>query len=99
MGGADSRTSAGIYVVNRTSDKIVQLSKHIFCCRSGSAADTQAISDLVRYYLSQQELETGRPATVETAAHLMRRLIYENKDSLSASLIVAGWDPVVNGGS
>jgi 20S proteasome subunit beta 1 len=43
-------------------------------------------------------LTTGRQPTVKTAAHLMRRLIYENKDSLSAGVIVAGWD-AVHGGS
>jgi len=49
--GADSRVSTGSYVANRVSDKISQLSKHIFCCRSGSAADTQALTDYVRFYL------------------------------------------------
>lgn len=49
--GADSRVSTGSYVANRVSDKISQLSKHIFCCRSGSAADTQALTDYVKYYL------------------------------------------------
>lgn len=51
--GADSRTSTGSYVANRTTDKIVQLSEHIFACRSGSAADTQALTDYVRFYLQQ----------------------------------------------
>lgn len=39
-------------------------------------------------------IETGRPVRVKTAAHLLARLIYHNKDYLSAGLIVAGWDPV-----
>lgn len=51
--GADSRVSTGVYVANRVSDKISQLSEHIYCCRSGSAADTQALTDYCRYYLSQ----------------------------------------------
>jgi 20S proteasome alpha/beta subunit len=51
--GADSRVSTGTYVANRVSDKIAQLSDHIFCCRSGSAADTQALTDNVKYYLKQ----------------------------------------------
>jgi len=51
--GADSRTSTGTYVANRVSDKIVQLHDSIWCCRSGSAADTQALTDYVRHYLSQ----------------------------------------------
>lgn len=51
--GADSRVSTGSYVANRVSDKIVQLSEHIFACRSGSAADTQTLTDYVRFYLQQ----------------------------------------------
>jgi 20S proteasome alpha/beta subunit len=54
--GADSRVSTGTYIANRVSDKIAQLSDHIFCCRSGSAADTQVLKfgvfscrDLSRY--------------------------------------------------
>jgi 20S proteasome subunit beta 1 len=43
-------------------------------------------------------LDTGREPTVKTAAHLMRRLIYQNKDNLMAGVIVAGWDSV-HGGS
>jgi 20S proteasome subunit beta 1 len=51
--GADSRVSTGSYVANRVSNKIVQLSEHIFACRSGSAADTQALTDYVKFYLQQ----------------------------------------------
>jgi 20S proteasome subunit beta 1 len=43
-------------------------------------------------------LTTGRQPTVKTAAHLMKRLIYQNKDNLQAGVIVAGWDSV-HGGS
>jgi 20S proteasome alpha/beta subunit len=50
---ADSRTSTGSYVANRVSDKLVQLSEYIYCCRSGSAADTQALTDYVHYFLNQ----------------------------------------------
>lgn len=38
----------GPYIANRVSDKITSLHDHICVCRSGSAADTQAVSDIVR---------------------------------------------------
>lgn len=41
----------GAYIANRVSDKITPIHDRIFVCRSGSAADTQAIADYVRYYL------------------------------------------------
>lgn len=50
--GADSRTSTGSYVANRVSDKIVPIHDYIWACRSGSAADTQAVSDYVKYYIN-----------------------------------------------
>ena len=96
--GADSRVSTGTYVANRVSDKIAQIHERIWCCRSGSAADTQALTDYVKHYLGQLAVETGRPPTVKVAAHLMRRLCYENKDNLMAGVIVGGGDPV-DGGS
>lgn len=49
--GADSRTTTGAYIANRVTDKLTPVHDKIFCCRSGSAADTQAIADIVRYYL------------------------------------------------
>ena len=53
--GADSRTSTGSYVANRVTDKLTQITDNIYCCRSGSAADTQAIADIVRYSLNYHE--------------------------------------------
>ena len=50
---ADSRTSTGTYVANRVSDKLVQISEQIYVCRSGSAADTQTLTDYVHYFLNQ----------------------------------------------
>uniref|UniRef100_M4C0F8 Proteasome subunit beta n=1 Tax=Hyaloperonospora arabidopsidis (strain Emoy2) TaxID=559515 RepID=M4C0F8_HYAAE len=95
--GADSRTSTGTYVANRVSDKLTPLHDRLFCCRSGSAADTQALSDYVRYYLSSHSVELGRLPTVHAAATLLRSLCYHNKDRLVAGMIVAGWDKVKGG--
>jgi 20S proteasome subunit beta 1 len=53
--GADTRTSTGTYVANRVTDKLTKLTDKIYCCRSGSAADTQAIADIVAYSLNYHE--------------------------------------------
>ncbi|CAM9393748.1 unnamed protein product [Ectocarpus fasciculatus] len=95
--GADSRTSTGTYVANRVSDKITSLHDHIYACRSGSAADTQAITDYVRYFLASHSVELGRLPLVKTAAKMARGLCYNNKDRLLAGMIIAGWDPVDGG--
>jgi len=90
--GADSRTSTGQYVSNRVTDKLDKVSDYIYCARSGSASDTQAISDIVEYYLDLHSLEVGGPPTVQTAAALFQEVVYNNKDRLLAGIIVAGWD-------
>uniref|UniRef100_A0A8C9MDX0 Proteasome 20S subunit beta 6 n=1 Tax=Serinus canaria TaxID=9135 RepID=A0A8C9MDX0_SERCA len=48
--GADSRTTTGAYIANRVTDKLTPVHDRIFCCRSGSAADTQAVADAVAYH-------------------------------------------------
>ena len=95
--GADSRTSTGMYVANRASDKITQLTDNVYVCRSGSAADSQIVSDYVRYFLHQHTIQLGQPATVKVAANLIRLLSYNNKNMLQTGLIVGGWDKYEGG--
>jgi 20S proteasome subunit beta 1 len=96
--GADSRTTTGSYIANRVSDKLTMVHDQIYCCRSGSAADTQAVSDIVRYYLDVHSAQMGEPPEVHTAATFFQKLCYDNKNALSAGIIVGGWDKF-NGGS
>ncbi|KAG5484442.1 hypothetical protein LSCM1_07811 [Leishmania martiniquensis] len=95
---ADSRTSTGTYVVNRASNKLTKLAKKIYCCRSGSAADTQALAERVSNYLGSYEIDVGADVNVATAANLFHKMCYMNKWNISAGIIVAGYDPI-NGGS
>ncbi|KAM5534276.1 hypothetical protein V8D89_012004 [Ganoderma adspersum] len=93
--GADSRTTTGSYIANRVTDKLTHVHDRIYCCRSGSAADTQAIADLVHYYLQLHTQTSGSPPPVHTAATIFQKFCYDNKDALSAGIIVAGWDKEV----
>lgn len=42
---ADTRVSMGTYICNRASNKITALCDNVYLARSGSAADTQIVSD------------------------------------------------------
>jgi len=95
--GADSRTTTGAYIANRVTDKLTQVSDTIWCCRSGSAADTQAVADIVQYYLGMYDITHNEPPTTQTAAAIFQELCYNNKDNLSAGIIIAGYDKK-NGG-
>ena len=80
--GADSRTTTGAYIANRVTDKLTQVHDTIWCCRSGSAADTQAVADIVSYYLGLYGVQHEEGPTTETAAGLFQELCYDNKDQL-----------------
>jgi 20S proteasome subunit beta 1 len=80
--GADSRTTTGAYIANRVTDKLTQVHDTIWCCRSGSAADTQAVADIVQYHLGMYGIMNNEPPTTQTAAALFQELCYDNKDQL-----------------
>ena len=61
--------------------------------RSGTSAHTQTIAKMVRYYVDVQASELGAFPPVESAAAIMRQIIYSNAGRLSASMICSGWDP------
>merc|ERR1711959_579593 len=67
--GADSRTSTGDYIANRVSRKVTEVHDRIYVCRSGSAADTQAITGYVKNYLGMYAMDLKDPKLppVETA--------------------------------
>ncbi|XP_036436643.1 proteasome subunit beta type-6 [Colossoma macropomum] len=90
--GADSRTTTGAYIANRVTDKLTPIHERIFCCRSGSAADTQAIADAVSYQLGFHSIELDEPPLVQTAANLFKQMCYRYREELMAGIIVAGWD-------
>jgi len=90
--GADSRTTTGSYIANRVTDKLTCVHDRIYCCRSGSAADTQAVADVVTYQLQMYTQVHGGPPPVAIAANMFQAICYSNKDQLSAGIIVAGWD-------
>ncbi|KAI9501872.1 proteasome subunit beta type-6 [Coemansia spiralis] len=92
--GADSRTTTGTYIANRVTDKLTKVHDRIYCCRSGSAADTQAVADIVKYHLALYAAQHGEEPTVKVAASLFQEICYQNKSTLMASIIIGGWDKV-----
>lgn len=95
--GADSRTTSGVFIPSRASDKIEPIHRRIFCLRSGNSAHTQTISRYVRHYLNMQSVEEGNMPRVFTAAKLFSSISYSNKGFLEAAVICAGWDDVHQG--
>lgn len=89
--GADSRTTTGSYIANRVTDKLTQVHDTIWCCRSGSAADTQAVADIVQYHLEMYGITQDEAPTTQTAAGLFQELCYSNKDQLRYIIHWSAW--------
>jgi 20S proteasome subunit beta 1 len=62
------------------------------CCisRSGSAADTQNLANIVRQKLHARKITHRVSSTISDVAHLLKNLL--NTGSLTASLICSGYD-------
>jgi len=71
--GADSRTSTGSYIANRVSDKITYVADSIYVCRSGSAADTQAIADILRMYLGMHRCRPDQIQNPPSSANAFKK--------------------------
>lgn len=93
MLAADGRSANSMFVGNACSDKLEPIHQRIYAQRSGTSAHTSTIAKYVRYYVDVQANELGNFPPVRSAAGVMREIIYNNRNSLSASMICSGWDP------
>ena len=50
----------GSLVVNRVTDKLTPLTDYLMACRSGAAADTQAMTDVVKNQLEWYKVSFNR---------------------------------------
>ena len=68
------------------------------CCisRSGSAADTQNLANIVRQKLLSRKVSHRVSSTISDVAHLLKNLL--NTGSLTASLICSGYDHALEQG-
>ncbi|KAM0675881.1 Proteasome subunit beta type-1 [Gurleya vavrai] len=89
--GADTRTSMGSYIANHSTNKLTKLTEKIFCCRSGSAADTKIITDIATNQIKGLKYSENIEPTVKRLSILCKNMIY-NYPQLHAGLILAGYD-------
>lgn len=91
--GADTRTSMGTYVSNRVSRKITKLLDNVYVCRSGSAADTQAISDYVQNIMKNGMYCYNEKPSVRDVAVSLKKVVWGSTDNgILAGFIIAGVD-------
>lgn len=90
--GADTRATEGSIVCDLNCEKIHHISKRIWCCGAGTAADTQNITDLISSQLELHRLATGEEPRVVTARTRLKHRLFQYQGHVSAALVLGGVD-------
>ncbi|CAM8899776.1 hypothetical protein QQ045_009932 [Rhodiola kirilowii] len=90
--GADTRATEGPIVCDKNCEKIHFMAPNIYCCGAGTAADTEAVTDMVSSQLQLHRYHTGRESRVVTALTLLKRHLFNYQGHVSAALVLGGVD-------
>ncbi|KAL0357841.1 UNVERIFIED_CONTAM: Proteasome subunit beta type-7-A [Sesamum calycinum] len=63
-----------------------------YCCGAGTAADTEAVTDMVSSQLKLHRYHTGRESRVVTALTLLKSHLFSYQGYVSAALVLGGVD-------
>ncbi|XP_042502944.1 proteasome subunit beta type-7-B-like isoform X2 [Macadamia integrifolia] len=90
--GADTRATEGPIVADKNCEKIHYMAPNIYCCGAGTAADTEAVTDMVSSQLQLHRYHTGRESRVITALSLLKTHLFGYRGYVSAALVLGGVD-------
>eukprot|EP00252_Welwitschia_mirabilis_P013254 TRINITY_DN29213_c0_g1_i1.p1 TRINITY_DN29213_c0_g1~~TRINITY_DN29213_c0_g1_i1.p1 ORF type:complete len:273 (-),score=47.60 TRINITY_DN29213_c0_g1_i1:187-1005(-) len=90
--GADTRATEGPIVADKNCEKIHYMAPNIYCCGAGTAADTEAVTDMVSSQLELHRYATGRESRVITALTLLKSHLFKYQGYVSAALVLGGVD-------
>jgi len=90
--GADTRATEGSIVADKNCAKIHYISKYIYCCGAGTAADTENVTDVIASQLELHRLATGSEPRVNTAMTRLKQKLFQYQGHVSAALVLGGVD-------
>lgn len=90
--GADTRATSGSTVFEKNCRKIHYISDTIMCCGAGTAADTDATTQLISSQLTLHSLATRRAPRVVTALNMLKHMLFRYQGYVSAALVLGGVD-------
>lgn len=90
--GADTRSTAGSTVADKNCAKIHYIAPSIYCCGAGTAADTEAVTNMVSAQLELHRYATGRKARVITSLTMLKQHLFKYQGHVSAALVLGGVD-------
>lgn len=93
--GADTRATSGSIVADKNCAKIHYLAPNIYCCGAGTAADTEATTELIAGRLELHRMNTGgRMSRTVTAMTMLKQYLFRYQGHIGAALVLGGVDSV-----
>ncbi|RZC93409.1 hypothetical protein C5167_026023 [Papaver somniferum] len=86
------KATEGIIVCDKNCEKIHYMAPNIYCCGAGTAADTEAVTDMVSSQLNLHRYATGNQSRVVTALTLSKTHLFSHQGHVSAALVLGGVD-------
>ncbi|CCD23778.1 proteasome core particle subunit beta 2 NDAI_0C01170 [Naumovozyma dairenensis CBS 421] len=90
---ADTRSTQGPIVADKNCAKLHRISPKIWCAGAGTAADTEAVTQLIGSNIELHSLYTSRSPRVVSALQMLKQHLFKYQGHIGAYLIVAGVDP------
>nr|WCZ58437.1 proteasome subunit beta type-7-B [Paratrimastix eleionoma] len=90
--GADTRATMGNIIADKNCQKIHYIAPNIYCCGAGTAADTEAVTQMISSNLKLFRLNSGRESRVDQACVLLKRHLFPYQGHVSAALVLGGVD-------
>lgn len=90
--GADTRATDDTIVADKDCTKIHYISKNMFCCGAGTAADTFQMTALISSNLELHRLYSGREVPVVVAVRMLKQRLFRYQGHVGAALVLGGVD-------
>uniref|UniRef100_A0A8C1JA02 proteasome endopeptidase complex n=1 Tax=Cyprinus carpio TaxID=7962 RepID=A0A8C1JA02_CYPCA len=90
--GVDTRATSGEVVADKNCSKIHYIAPNIYCCGTGTAADTEKTTDMLRSNLALQILSMGHNPRLIMASRILQDFLFRHKGQISAMLLLGGVD-------
>lgn len=90
---ADTRSTQGPIVADKNCEKLHRIAPKIWCAGAGTAADTEAVTQLISSNIELHSLYTGREPRVVSSLQMLKQHLFKYQGHIGAYLIVAGVDP------
>jgi proteasome beta subunit len=76
--GADRRATAGNLIVNKKTEKVVQINDNMAITMAGTVSDAQLLIKLIKAEVNLKKIRTGIMPSVKEVGNMLANMVYSN---------------------